>query len=32
VSTFGRPARTYHYEQYIIMVWHRNLLPLVSGG
>ena len=32
VSTFGRPARTYRYQQYIIMVWHKNLLALVSGG
>jgi hypothetical protein len=28
---FGPPARTYHYKQYIIMVWPRNLLTLVSG-
>jgi hypothetical protein len=29
---FGPPARTYHYEQYTIMVWHKNLLPLVSAA
>jgi hypothetical protein len=23
---FGKPAQTYHFEQYIIMVWNRNLL------
>jgi hypothetical protein len=28
---FGPPARTYDYEQYTIMVWHKNLLPLVSA-
>jgi hypothetical protein len=27
LATFGRPARTYHFEQYTILVWpHRNLL------
>jgi hypothetical protein len=31
---FGPPARTYHYEQYTIMVWNKNLLTLLSeaGG
>jgi hypothetical protein len=31
---FGPPARTYHYDEYTIMVWHKNLLPLLSeaGG
>jgi hypothetical protein len=26
VATFGRPARTYHYRDYTIMVWRENLL------
>jgi hypothetical protein len=25
--TFGRPARTYRYGPFTIMVWHKNLLP-----
>lgn len=29
---FGRPAQTYQYQQYIIMVWNKNLLPLVGPG
>ena len=29
---FGPPARTYQYEQYTIMVWHKNLLTLISAG
>jgi hypothetical protein len=29
---FGRPARIYHFEQYTIMVWHKNLLPWVYPG
>jgi hypothetical protein len=29
---FGRPARTYHYGPYTIMVWRRNLLLLLSGN
>jgi hypothetical protein len=29
---FGPPARTYHYEQYTIMVWRKNLLTLISAG
>lgn len=32
LQRFGPPARTYHYEQYTIMVWHKNLLTLVSAG
>jgi hypothetical protein len=33
-SSFGPPAQTYHYEQYTIMVWHKNLLTLLpeAGG
>jgi hypothetical protein len=26
VATFGRPARTYRYRDYTIMVWRENLL------
>jgi hypothetical protein len=26
VATFGRPAQTYHYDDYTILVWHENLL------
>ena len=26
VATFGKPARTYHYGTFTIMVWHKNLL------
>lgn len=26
IAAFGRPARTYWYEGYAILVWHRNLL------
>ena len=27
IATFGQPARTYHFEQYTILVWpHQNLL------
>ena len=32
IATFGRPAGTYRYGPYTIMVWHKNLLPdLVTG-
>jgi len=31
-QAFGRPARVYHYQRYTIMVWPKNLLPLVSSG
>ena len=27
LRTFGRPARTYSYDGYTIMVWNANLLP-----
>jgi hypothetical protein len=23
---FGAPARTYHFGQYVIMTWNKNLL------
>jgi hypothetical protein len=26
VATFGQPAKTYHYQQYTILVWNKNLL------
>jgi hypothetical protein len=26
VATFGPPARTYHYRQFTILVWNKNLL------
>ncbi|HTU75392.1 MAG TPA: hypothetical protein VMG38_17910 [Trebonia sp.] len=26
LATFGKPARTYHFEQYTILVWNKNLL------
>ena len=27
IATFGQPTRTYHFEQYTILVWpHENLL------
>jgi len=30
--SFGPPARTYHYQQYTILVWHKNLLTLLAPG
>jgi hypothetical protein len=32
---FGPPIRTYHYQQYTILVWGKNILPLLqqpAGG
>ena len=26
-KVFGPPARTYHFQGYTIMVWHKNLVP-----
>jgi hypothetical protein len=26
ITTFGRPAKTYHYQAYTILVWPENLL------
>jgi hypothetical protein len=26
VAKFGKPARTYHFDQYTILVWQKNLL------
>ena len=31
IATFGRPARIYHYEQYTIYVWNKNLLADMGG-
>jgi hypothetical protein len=30
LATFGRPAGTYRYGPYTIMVWHKNLLPYLD--
>jgi hypothetical protein len=27
ISDFGRPARTYHVQEYTVLVWSKNLLP-----
>ena len=29
IATFGRPARTYHYRAYTILIWKKNLLSLM---
>jgi hypothetical protein len=26
LATFGAPAQTYHFRQYTILVWNKNLL------
>jgi hypothetical protein len=26
VADFGRPARIYHFRDYTIMIWDKNLL------
>lgn len=26
LEMFGKPARTYHYRVYTIVVWNKNLL------
>jgi hypothetical protein len=31
VKTFGRPAKTYHYEEYTILVWQENLLRYLGA-
>jgi hypothetical protein len=31
-DSFGRPMKIYHYGQYTIMVWDKNLVPLVGPG
>jgi hypothetical protein len=31
VNTFGRPAQTYQYGPYTIMVWRQNLFAQLSG-
>ncbi len=30
VETFGKPARTYRFQSYVIMVWDKNLLGKLS--
>ncbi len=30
VKTFGKPARTYRFESYTVMVWNENLLGKLS--
>ena len=29
-DSFGRPAHTYHFKEYVIMTWNENLLTAVS--
>jgi hypothetical protein len=31
LRVFGRPAETYHFGRYIIMVWHQNLLTKLGS-
>jgi len=31
-QAFGRPARTYRFGRYTVMVWDKNLLSLLSPG
>lgn len=31
LRVFGRPAQTYHFDRYIIMVWHQNLLTKLGS-
>ncbi|HEX9042831.1 MAG TPA: hypothetical protein VF838_17745 [Trebonia sp.] len=30
VKTFGKPARTYRYQSYLILVWRKNLLAALA--
>ena len=30
VETFGKPAQTYRYGPYTVMIWHKNLLPQLA--
>jgi len=30
MKTFGKPARTYRFESYVVMVWDENLLDRLS--
>ena len=32
IATFGKPARSYRYGPFTIMVWHKNLLPDLDTG
>src|SRR6185437_222426 len=27
IARFGKPSRVYRFDQFLIMVWHKNLLP-----
>ena len=27
IARFGKPSRVYRFDQFVIMVWHKNLLP-----
>jgi hypothetical protein len=31
LAAFGRPAQTYRYGPFVIMVWHKNLLDDLGG-
>jgi hypothetical protein len=31
LAAFGRPAQTYYYGPFVIMVWHKNLLDDLRG-
>jgi hypothetical protein len=31
-DTFGRPAHTYHYGRYSILVWRTNIIPRLAAG
>jgi hypothetical protein len=31
IRTFGRPAASYRYAQFTILVWHKNLLPELTA-
>jgi hypothetical protein len=30
IKRFGKPARTYRFESYTIMVWDKNLLAMLA--
>jgi hypothetical protein len=32
IATFGKPAHVYPYQQYLILVWNKNLLSLLPSG
>jgi hypothetical protein len=31
IRTFGKPSASYRYAQFTILVWHKNLLPELTG-